>query len=302
MTNIDDDFKKKLKKARHPLEIPMTILSVLITLSIYGLVSYLAIEAATNKEAVNGLMELLQIDSKFAELLVKYGGYATMIVVVYMIIHIIYVDRVFIGKSSNNEVRLVDSKATEVYDTFLDYAKKLGLKKIPVAYISSSDYESKILNVHIRGDNAISINKKLIKEAYAEDDFNLVYFTLARRLSHIYLGHHNVFLNVFAFAAQAIPVYNNILERIRCYSTDKVVACLIGEDNTLRGIYDQNYDKNLYDDKKSFMEIINMKIRKENRGEKVGQFLENLFADKPSPIYRFEALLNKKRKGGKVFI
>ena len=292
--------KKKLKNARHPMEIPLTIISILFTLAFYSIVSTLCIKAATDQESLNKLMEILETDSSVAEWLIKLGSWGVVIVLIYIVLYLIYIDKVFIGKTSTNSTRLIDSKYRDINDTFIEYCKKLDIKKIPLVYIETNYTNSSFLGIKIRSDNAVGIDSRELRDAERENNYDRVKYILARRISHIYLRHNNLFIIVFAFVGKLIPIFNNLYERTMCYSTDKVVEYLLGEEITLRGIYYTFYSDEMYESDTDFYKMVKDKIRTENSSESVGRFLENLLADDPLPIYRLDALLGK-GKSGRLF-
>lgn len=297
---MKNNIKKQLKKARHPAEIPLTIVAVLITLAFYGFIAYLCFKAATNEEALNKLMEFLGTDSDAVKFIVKFGAWGVIIVIAYFSLYLIYLDKVFIGKSSVSSVRLKDSKYKDINGTIVEYCDKLGIKQIPLAYIEDIPVDSSFLGVKVRGDDAVSVSSKSIMQAGKNDDFAYVKYLLARRIAHIYLGHNNLFVIVFTFIAKLIPVLSNVYERSMCYSTDKVVEVLIGEDETIKGIYSTFYDDSLYEEDADINKIIEDKIKTENNSEVIGRFIENLFSDDPLPNYRLEAIY-KEGKTGRLF-
>ena len=176
----------------------------------------------------------------------------------------------------------------------------MNIKKIPLVYIENSYTNSSFLGIKIRSDNAVSIDQSELRSAERDNDYDRVKYLLARRISHIYLGHNNLFIIVLSFVGKLVPIFNNLYERAMCYSADKVVEYLLGEENTLKGIYYTFYNDEMYDDETNFNKIVKDKIRTENNSESIGRFLENLLADDPLPAYRLDALLGK-GKNGRLF-
>ena len=154
---------EELKNARHPMEIPLTIVSIILTIATCTIVSILCVKAATNEEALKSLMVILETDNQTVEWLVKFGSWAIIVILVYFIIGVIYVNKVYIGKSSIKATRLKDTKYKEVNNTLIEYCKKLGIKKAPLAYIENQSVDSSFLGVKIRSDNALSIDSKVLK-------------------------------------------------------------------------------------------------------------------------------------------
>lgn len=297
---MKNNIKKQLKKARHPAEIPLMIVAALITIAFYVFLAYLCVRAATNEDALNKLMEFLGTDNSTVKFIVKFGAWGVIIIIIYLALYLTYLDKVYIGKSSVSSVRLKDSKYKDINDTIVEYCKKLGIKRIPLAYIEYSPVDSSFLGVKVRGDDAVSVSSNKIVQAEQKNDFAYIRYLLARRMAHIYLGHNNLFLTVFTFVAKLIPIFSNAYERAMCYSTDKVVEALIGEDETIKGIYSTYYDDALYEENADINMIIQDKIKTENNSEVIGRFIENLFSDDPLPNYRLEAIY-KEGKTGRLF-
>lgn len=81
------------------------------------------------------------------------------------------------------------------------------------------------------------------------------------------------------------------------YSVDNVVEQLIGEEDTLKGIYSTFYNNRLYEKDTDFEKIVKDKIKTANKSKSIGRFLENLFSNDPLPSYRMEAILGKNKTG-----
>ena len=292
--------KDLLKKIRHPAETPLTVIATLITVGAYFFVSYLCINAATDDDKIAELTKLLGTDNVTVKSLIKFGNWAIVIIIIFIILNLIYIDKSYIGKSSVKSVRLKDSKYSSLCDAIAQCCEKLGIKKVPIAYIESAPIDSSFLGIKIRSNDAISIKDSELRNAEKTNDFSRVEYLIARSLAKIYLGHNSIWANVFTFISKLTPGFNSLYERVMCYSVDNVVKYLIGKEAALKGVFDTYYGNELYDDTADMEKIIKDKIRAENKSESFGRFLENVFADKPLPNYRLEALIYD-NKNGKLF-
>ena len=81
------------------------------------------------------------------------------------------------------------------------------------------------------------------------------------------------------------------------YSVDKVVSLILGRYAFLEYIYEEYVSYDGYDEEDK-IDIVELQLNCDGY-EKVGRFIENLFADEPFPIYRAEAIL--KDANGKLF-
>lgn len=293
MNNNEIDFNK----IRHPAEKRLKIISILISLAFFSAVSFLCVEATINDEAVNTLMQLLGTDSKTVGFLIKFGSWGLEIVLIVFSINLIYINKVFIGKSSVKFSRLIDSKYKDINDIVIDYCNRLKIKNIPVVYIETSPIDSSLLGVNIRSEDAFSIPSKYLLESNRTNDISFVEYLIARHIGHIYLRHNNLFTTVFTFTGRIIPFFGNLYERAMCYSIDNVVEYLIGTEKTLEGIFNTYYDKTMYNDDVDVNEIIEDKIRSENKSERLGRFLENINSEESLPVFRLEALLDRSKPG-----
>lgn len=295
MTN--DEFLSKVKDARHKWEIPIFIFSTFVSICVYYLIGYLANMATTDDSFRKQLMNILEMDKATVDILIEYGGYAAIIIVITYFYTILKTNSRYLGWSSINAVRLSDSKFEEVYSNYVETCKLLGFNRVPNVYVSKSDFDNNVKGLKIRSKYGISLPYDMVVKATETGDFKEVEYLLAKRLSRIYLGHNGTLLLMLTIWARYIPILKNLINRVNTYSIDKMVSLILGRLPFFEHIYDELISDDGYDEADK-EDVVKLQL-KCNREEKLGRFFENLVADEPYPIYRIDAVLND--KDGKLF-
>ena len=285
-----------VKKARHGADIPLTILAVLITVALLVLISWMAVTARDNEEALKTLVELTGLDKELVHSLLRFGGDFAIAFILYLIARITEVNITFLGKMLSKEMRLTDSRFAVIKDFYKARAEACGMKKIPELFISGTDYDSEVLKVEVRSNKAIAIDKKMLLKAEQTGNWQEVEYTICKRLARIYLGYYSLPNQVFTFAVKKIPGIKELLSRCRTYSTDRVVMALLGEKDAVKYVFRQCYDVELYRDldKES---IIRRKLENHTKAENLSKWLENAVSATPVSPYRLIAMLDTSKDG-----
>ena len=290
------EIADRLKNARHKADIPLTVLAVLITLGLLAFLSYAAVTARENEEVLKFLTEVTGFGPQVIQFILRVGGDIALVFMAVLLLKIVEQNITFLGKMLSGEMRLSDSRFSEIKEIYNTWTGACGLKIVPEIFISGSDYKSEVLNVPVRSNKVISIDKKMILAAEKSGDWTEVEYTLARRLAKIYLGYYGLPDQLFTFSVKLIPGLKQLLSRCRTYSVDRVVMALLGPEEAIEQTFCQCYDVDLYRDLDREA-IVDHKLRSFSRAEKLSKFLENAGSETPISPFRLEAMLNPEKDG-----
>ena len=290
------ELRQMMKGARHPAEIPLTILSVLFTLITFAAISYASVFARSSESAMEFLKEMVELDEETIQFILRFGGDIVAILVVVLILRIVYENLTFLGKVVSRDMRAEDSRVEELSRHFQSRARELGIRNLPELFITGSDYETKVLGVDIRGKNAVTISKAMIAEAEKNGDWNDVEYAVSRRIAHIFLGHYDLWFQLSTLVGKMIPVYRELFSRAMTYSTDRVVSVMMGKEDALYAMFTSCYDVDMYKDME-IPEIVESKVKDHTRAERLSKAGANLMSDEPIMPYRLLAIIDRSRPG-----
>ncbi len=127
-------------------------------------------------------------------------------------------------------VRVSEDQFPQLYEVARDYARKLGLKRVPAIYIK---HENGLLNAfaaYFWGRNYVHLNTEIFEIAYLEHkDLSAVSFILAHEMAHIKLLHTRFWYNASILLAKFIPVLGTAMTRAQEYSCDRIALQLCPE-------------------------------------------------------------------------
>lgn len=285
-----DKFKDK-KQFRHKAEIPLTILSVILSIGLLCLVVWCLIQIPNNPDFKQILINFFGFNKDSIDGLVKFGGFAFDVIVTVLILYVFSEFFKFYGKTASVEVELSQTQMPEVYKICQNYSKTLNIKSAPVLYFYTAGKPmGGILGVPIF-TTVIRLNSNVAKSFYDTPEFkNALEFLIAADLGHIYLGHARP-LHIFStFIAKMIPVYGHMYNRVLNYSADKIAAALVGENAAQAVAMSVIKPKNTVslDSKHLFKE----ETLANNKFEKFCIWYNNILSYESPVAYRREAIEN----------
>ena len=284
---MNKELKELVRKSRHKAELPVTAVFVIISLAMYAAVAYFGIIAPSLPEGVEKLAEMLE----YASVLAKCGKYIVIAFVGITLVRIVWAYFRDIGAAFARDVRISEKQSKEVYDIYNSLVERMHYTAPPTLSLSKENSDMTVLGVPIKNYYCIRMNEVQVFNAHDYgDDYSKVKFLIASELAHTVLGHKDVLLFILTYPARVIPVFNNLLDHFQTYSSDRVAAELMDEEEIVRAItWDENdidyagwcLDGSKYE--KSLNDGINAYFR-------FGRFIENLSSDTPVPIYRLYAV------------
>ena len=284
-------------KARHPAEIPMTVVAIVITVAVYGLLTYALVFGASDVAVISKIMSFLGAKSRAIDFCIRVGGPAIFVVLLFLLGKLVMASVSYVGEVSTENPRLDDTKYDEVKKIYSDFISELEIAKAPVVYVGDHKDPS-YLGVTICSEKVICLSQRTITNAYKSEDFSEVRDELVRKLARIYLGHYYIPMVVFSYVARLLPIFHSICERILCYSVDGFSKEVLGKEEVISKLFYDNYDGDNYSEEDDINEIVKKTIKNVSSYEKNGRAYNNFFSSEPPVIYRLDALVND--KPGKV--
>lgn len=290
--------KKVKKKLKHKAEMPLHVISIILSTAIAFLVVFLLINLPENPQFKDLLTQVFGLDKNFVENFVDLGIFALDAIFIIMLLYLISTYIKNYGKASSNEVRVSHTQMTEYQDIIDRFASKLGIDHPPHLFFKEGKLDVEVYNVKLHFPNVIRMNANFGKSMYDVDNYEKsVEFYIAKELARDYLCHTNIFLMLYTITAKMLPIYGNMYERVLNYSTDKVAAALVGngaEEALAKSVVKPKNTTYLNNAKLFIKEYEEM-----SKAERASLVYNNLFSDESPVAYRILAIRNK--KDGRLF-
>lgn len=122
-----EKFKKK-KQFRHKAEIPLTVLSVILSFALAYLLVFLLIQIPENPDIKKVITDFFGINKDTVDALVHFGIYAVDIVCIVIIIHIVFSYIRAMGKCRGYDIKPDNIQMKDIKDIVDDFKNKLNIK------------------------------------------------------------------------------------------------------------------------------------------------------------------------------
>lgn len=137
---------------------------------------------------------------------------------------------IFYASYRSMAIRITPKNFPEVYRLIEQYAERIGLKKVPPAYIMQQNGILNAFSAFIFRKQYIEIAADLFEVAYREHkDMNALGFVIAHELAHIRLKHATFGYNIWILFSNSIPILGSTASRAREYSCDRLAQKVTGE-------------------------------------------------------------------------
>lgn len=193
----------EIQKLRHPAEIPLFIICLLVSIFIYATLM------------MGPILYPDEIGSEY------------LLVIPAAIIFLSFVSGQTYGGMMANAIKLSEKQFPELYEIIKRLSNELNLNEVPEVFLIQ---EGGLLNafatrLYFRR-NYVVFYADIVEVAYREGDFNSLEFIIAHELAHIRAGHVTLLYNLAIFPIAFIPVLKNILwtalSRAREYTSDRI--------------------------------------------------------------------------------
>lgn len=145
-----------------------------------------------------------------------------------------------------SSVKITQRNFPEIYQLIFCYAQRLGMERVPDAYIVQQSGVLNAFSSFIFRRQYIQINSEIFEVAYREHkDLNALGFVIAHELSHIYYGHATLHYNLPIWFSMNVPLFSAIASRTREYSCDRLAQRLTNYDG-MEAIIMLMVDRHLY--------------------------------------------------------
>ncbi|MGE5457816.1 MAG: M48 family metallopeptidase [Methanococcaceae archaeon] len=197
----------EIKNLRHPAEIPLFIICLLVSIFIY--------------------ITLMTVPILYPEEL----GIEYVLVVPAAIAFLSFISGQTYGGMMANAIKLSEKQFPELYEIIKRLSSELNLGEIPDAFLIQ---EGGLINafatrLYFR-KNYVVFYADVVEVAYREGDFGSLEFIVAHELAHIKAGHVTLLYNLSIFPIAFVPVLKNLLwtalSRAREYTSDRIAIRL----------------------------------------------------------------------------
>ncbi len=302
------EAEEMARRARHPAERILSILSILLTVGILVfLIWIIAFSGRTEAEQTlfaSQLAEYLDIDEPSAIVLVKSGAWGVLII--YVIIYVRYWLALF------NEQNRADSEDLTCSDLISDepkkimeqYANILGMKKLPVLFFSDHGERVTIGNVVTYGKKYMVLSTFLNLERKVDERLPNLRFRLATKMGNIYMGYNNILFQVLTLPGRMIPIFKNFYIKSLVYSSDRMAleilakdtTCAVSSEEVARFLFLRGFDEMVH----PIMNVEQAMKNREERFNKQGRFdkaLLRLTSEEPPMMDRISAVRDTSKYG-----
>lgn len=263
----------EIRTLRHPAEIPLFVICLLISIFIY--------------------VTLMTVPILYPEQL----GIEYVLVVPAAIAFLSFVSGQTYGGMMANAIKLSEKQFPELYEIIRRLSNELNLDEVPDAFLIQ---EGGLINafatrLYFRR-NYMVFYADIVEVAYREGDFDSLEFIIAHEMAHIKAGHVTLLYNLAIFPIAFVPVLKNFLwtalSRAREYTSDRIAIRIapLGK----RGLIVLSAGEHLYKDV-NYEEYL--QVARTPEGFWI--WSTNLFSTHPALVRRVRAV-NEDRPG-KIF-
>lgn len=294
MTKNNNKKIKERKYYRQKTEVLLLVASVIFSLAIYLLLSYLGYKAVTDKREQMFLASFFEGDMDIVDFILTTGGYISIIILVIIIFDMIFEFLKTHNRAFAIDIHVSEKQFPELLEYEKEYAKKLGIKSLPYIYVSSEEEMLNTYSFYFDDKNIVRVSSVDAFISKPMGNFTGK-FAVAKKLANIYMGYCNYFLFVLTIFSNWIPIFKHLRNRVTNYTSDKIAAELIGKENAMKAI--MMFEVNQY-----ALPHINIEEYMKN-AKMVASAKEMVFAnvlrDMPIPAYRIEAIMDE--RDGRLF-
>ncbi len=263
----------EIQKLRHPAEIPLFVISLLVSIFIYITLM------------MGPILYPDEIGSEY------------LLIVPAAIVFLSFISGQTYGQMMSNAIRISENQFPELYEIIKRLSRELNLNEVPDAFLIQ---EGGLLNafatrLYFRR-NYMVFYADIVEVAYREGDFNSLEFIIAHEMAHIKAGHVTLLYNLAIFPIAYVPILKNLLwtalSRAREYTSDRIAIRIapLGK----RGLIVLSAGEHLYKDV-NYEEYL--KIARAPEGFWI--WSNNLLSTHPALIRRIKAV--NEGNPGKIF-
>ena len=287
--------EREIRSFRHKAEMPIYVAMVLFNIVVIlvaftaSILAFFDIGPLTGKSGamINELILGIPAEAQ--------AHIEILVVLICLPLVLMFAVYLYYAQYRANAIRITEKNFPEIYEVVEDYARRLGLKRVPKIYLTQENGVMNAFATFILRRQYIVLLTDLFEVAYLEHhDLDSIKFIIGHEMTHIRLKHATFSYNMSILFANYIPIISTALSRAREYSCDRVAQHLVGVSG-IEPMLALIVGKHLY--KKVDVEDY-VKHCRETRGFFV--FLVNLLSSHPIMPKRIQALL-KDHGSGRLF-
>ena len=301
---MSGDKKKELRKfkrmCRHKAEIPMFVLSIVLTMGILSSITYFGVIKIGSQENFVKLMEEFEINENAAELLIGFGRFLSIGLIAILVFRLFFTFFRDYGRAIARDLPITENQFEELYTKAREYSERLGIEEEPKIYSSAEDEYVDFHGIEMFSPFVIKVDADTFAATYELENMDNMLYDIAFDLAADFMGHKNIWRFVVTCAVNWIPIYGDLCYRIMCYTDDRVVRELMGDEAALKSLTTKlNYCWMIpYTSEDEYVKDINRPL---TPFQSVARFVENLLSKEPIPAYRIATMADPTKKNGRLF-
>lgn len=292
------DVQELLKKSRHKAEIPITICAILINVIVVAFLIYVFNAKTEDLFLFELLSNVFSLEEYEIAIAIACGKYLFLLIIAFWFVRLIWTLFTNVGIAMVDDIPLTEKVDSRLYGIYLDYCKKLGIKKIPKLFLAPNLDNIYSDGITIKSTKYVRIDNAATDLAIIDNDWTNVEYEIAWELAHIAYGHYSYWLLILTVIARWLPIIRSLYSKVMCYSADKLASEIVGKEKSIKALL-MDYFMNKYEEKKVKDYIGYLYSEKPNFIERLSEIFTNFSKDSPSYKCRLQALLND--EDGKLF-
>ena len=254
------DIAAPAKKVRHPAELPLSILSAVITIGFFVLLTIILVKnnptAVEQNEIESFLTSSFDLDEEISHALIKIGAWLVIIVLVFL-----YLKYLFALFDEENRViteglTCRDVGAEYIEEIAEEYARVLGLTSVPKLYFVSDTTTAQIFDANVYGERFLAFSAvEALTEKSSDEKLPKLRFRMATKLGNISLGYNNLLFQILTLSGRTIPIFRNFYIKTLIYSSDRTAleilqqsqSASITKEDVARELFLRGYDYDLHE-------------------------------------------------------
>lgn len=254
------DMAALAKKVRHPAEIPLSILSAVITIGFFVLMAIFLVKnnptTQEQNEIESFLTESFDLDEETAHALIKFGAWLVIIILVLLFLKYILTLIDEENRAITEGLTCRDAGAEYIQEIADEYARILGLESVPKLYFVSDSTTAQIFNANVYGERFLAFSAvEALTEKSSDENLPKLRFRIATKLGNISLGYNNLLFQVLTLSGRIIPIFRSFYIKTLIYSSDRMAleilqqsqSATITKEDVARALYLRGYDYELHE-------------------------------------------------------
>jgi len=316
MSNVKNDAAKTreveemIRRARHPAERALSIISGILTVGIFAFLLWLVIYAirkpADESVVVSFLASFLAIEESSAGDLLKMGAWAVLAVFLWILIKYVAALMNEKGRAEDEDFTIEEIKPEKVKKVAEQYAEILGMEEMPEVFFSEKSKGIDIEGIQVYGEDYVVIPMYNMYNVPYDERMVDVRFKLATKLGNIRMGYNGLLFQILTFAGRILPVFKGLYIKSLVYGSDRMALEILKRDPEVQVTGEEIalslfIGESIY--KSTTLKVVDVDKTLRDRRERfhsegrLSQAMSRLGEDKPLLMDRIEAMEDLSKPG-----